>query len=286
MAYYTRVLGEASASALKEFREYPLKYWHWCHGLDRKSSTRMHLGTAFHCALHEPEKFSKRYVTLPDMPLNSKAAKQEYLDATVGELLGVQMTANGEKAEDLRDMVASKLAASGIYLLTENELATMRRMVDSLNLPCHALARGIVSRGKKELVLRWKDEESGVQCKAKLDSWDQPIGLLSDLKNTTAIAQHEFRRHVLSMGYAYQDTFYRRGLRANGCEVKRSYFVCVSPDAPHPWAIYEVPDEVTDACDARISADLIQLAECLSKNAWPTINAGEPVRLNINPEYI
>lgn len=284
--YYSRVLGEASASALVEFRVAPLLYWDWCRGRSKPETKPLHEGKAVHCALHEPDRFAKQYVAIPDMPLNSKDNKQAFLDATLGEILGVQRIVNGEKADDLRASVAAELARHGVYILTAGELTTLRGMVESLNLPCHRLARGLASRGKKELEIRWKDTETGVQCKARIDSWDEPIEVESDLKRTVSITERAFRSTVLSNSYHYQRAFYRRGLRALGKEVKKQYFVCGCPEPPYPWAVYDIPEETIDECDRNISRDLVRLAECLAKDEWPSLNNGEPVTLDIRPEHV
>lgn len=283
MSYHVRVLGEASSSALKEFRQSEIQYLDWITNGGKLTTTPMRLGTAFHMALHEPDKFARKYVTLPDMSLNSKAAKQEFLDRNY-DLIGLSRQWDGEGADKLRETTARDLAASGVFVLTEKELHTLRAMIASLNMPCHALARGLVARGEKEKVLRWKDADSGVQCKALIDSWDQPIGVLSDLKRTTAITERACRYQAIDNGYDFQLTFYRRALKEHGLEVKRSYLVCGCPEPPYLWAVYDIPEERMEWCDERISEDLIRLAECVATNTWQTINRGEPRTLQIRTE--
>lgn len=163
----------------------------------------------------------------------------------------------------------------------------MRGMVRSLNMPCHSLARGLVANGKKEHEIRWIDPISGIRCKARIDSWDRLRGVESDLKRTESITQHAFTRQVLNFDYHFQRAFYRRGLRANGDDVMYSAMVCGSPVAPsYHWAVYDVPADVLDACDEKITRNLIDLAECISKNSFPTINGGEAVSLRIKTDYV
>lgn len=285
-SYYSRVLGEASASSLREFREYPLKYLDWVNGGGPSENPSMRHGTAVHCALHEPEKFARRYITMPDMSLNSKAAKQEYLDATLGKLLGVERAYAGESAEVLRSSVNSQLSAAGIWVLSDSEYGTLCRMIDSLNMPCHSLARSLVARGKKELELRWVDEPSGISCKALVDSWDGDACVLSDLKRTIHVTSREFKSAVLNSGYGFQLSFYRRGLRAHGKDPRYSCFVCGSPERPYPWAVHDPPEDYLDWCDDRTSANLMELAACLERHDFPSINNGEAVTLKIQPERV
>jgi hypothetical protein len=285
-SYHTRVLGEASASALRRFRESPLAYWHWANGADDDETESMRDGTACHMALHEPERFARTYVEIPNMPLQGKAKRESFLDC-VHSTTGVALDDPGGDAESLRSYVNVEVARTGVNILTHDSLETLRSMIASLNMPCHRLARNIVARGRKELVLRWKDEDSGLQCKALLDSWDPELGILSDLKRTVHITQRLFRNEVSSRGYHYQLAWYRRGLRAKGLDVKYSTFVCGCPTAPtYYWATYDPPEEVLDACDQRHTEDLIKLAACLAGNDFPTINNGQPTTLQLSAEYI
>ena len=281
--YHARVLGEASSSALKEFRKSELQYLDWVNNGGKQPTAPMRLGTAFHMAMHEPARFARTYVTIPDMSLNSKSAKQDFLDLNY-ELIGSSRLYEGESAEVLRNSTAADLTSAGVHVLTEKSLATLRAMSASLNMPCHSLARGLVARGEKEKVLRWKDRDSGVQCKALLDSWDQPIAVLSDLKQTTAITERACRYQAIDFGYDFQLTFYRRALREHELEAKRSYLVCGSPEPPYLWAVYDIPEERVEWCDERITEDLLRLAECVATNTWQTINRGEPRTLQIRTE--
>jgi exodeoxyribonuclease VIII len=284
-SYYARVLGEASNTALNRFRESPLAYWHWCNDEDEDPTVPMREGTAFHMALQEPERFARRYITIPDMPLTSKEGKQLFV-STMLSYLGERGEYAGEKADDLRKKMTARLAAGGVHILSEKYLATMKAMVESLNLPCHKVARSFVAGGKKELELHWTDAESGIKCKALLDSWEPGRGVLSDLKRTTEITHRDFRWSILNRGYNYQIAMYRRALRAHGEDPRYSCFVCASPDRPHYWAVYHIDPDAVEASDRRISEDLISLAECLNKNEWPTINRGEPSLITLNTEHI
>lgn len=285
-SYYAKALGEASNSAMRRFRISPEDYLDYMTGDDKPSTPPMRVGTALHMALHEPERFSSRYMVIPGMPLRSKDNRRDFLNC-VHDITGIPVVDNGADADGLRDHVHATLASSGIWILTDKELTDIRGMVASLNKPCNAMARGIVSRGQKELELRWTDPESGIKCKALLDSWDAENRLLSDVKRTESISEREFRNSCYGFGYHHQLAFYRRGLRANGFDVDYSCFTCGSPvGRVYPWAIYDFEPEVLDACDDRMSRDLDALTKCLATNNWPPLNGGEPRTVHMNVEYI
>lgn len=284
IAYYTRTLGEASASALFEFRVSPNDYLEWATGKDRIETPSMHEGSAFHCALHEPDVFARRYSEIPNLPLRSAKDREAFLNC-IFDVTGVALDDPGGNADSLRLFANRELKLRGSYVLTSESLKTLREMIDSLNKPCHKLARNLAAQGQKELEFRWIDATSGIHCKARIDSWDEQNGVLSDLKRTVAITRRKFKYAVLDHDYHYQEAFYRRALREAGADVKYACFVCGSPEGPvHPWAVYDIPEEAIAECDARISMDLMRLAECIAKNNWPSLNNGEPVTLDIYPE--
>ena len=294
MSYYTRALGVASNSALSRFRISPYDYKLWCDEIECEPTDSMREGTAFHLALNEPEKFARMYLVIPEMPLRSEVDKLSFLSAcsqvTALEALdpyNVTFDVGKTKAERIRQFVVDTAKAAGISLVTDTELSTMRSMVASLNEPRHTYARGIISRGVKEMELYWADPITGIRCKAKPDSWDAELGIEADLKRTVHITEGAFRRHAVSSDYHYQRAFYRRGLRANGEDVNYSCMVCGSPVAPsYHWAVYSVPEDVMDECDARITDQLISLARCLETGKFPGLNNGEPRVLDIKREYV
>jgi len=280
VGYHTRVLGEANAGGLKEFRVSPLQYYDWVTGPGRKKTPPMKDGSVFHCALHEPERFSKTFVTIPDMPLRSKDDRLAFLNE-VFTRTGVPVIDNGGKADELRESVDEQVSKSGAQLVTVETLATLNGMVASLNHKTHAIPRGFVARGTKELELRWTDPDSGIKCKMLADSWDQPVGALTDLKRTDKITAREFKRDIYNREYGFQIAWYRRGLRAHGEDPRYNGLVCGSPSRPHPWAVYQLEDEYLDYCDGIHSMTLLSLAECLATDTWPTLNNGEPVLIQM-----
>lgn len=284
MSYYDRKLGEASSSGLREFRVSPLQYRDWCLGADRKTTQPMRDGTALHMALQEPEKFARKYVVVPSVSLNSDAGKQSLIGecySYIGQAPHYGSDIPKMKADELRERIAGDLSARGVFLVEQKTLDTFRSMVESLNLECHRAARSFVANGKKEVELRWTDPETGIACKARLDSWEAERGVLSDIKRTDDISARDFRRSVLDRGYHYQNAMYLRALRANGESSRYSCFVCGQPSPPYHWAVYDIDADDLREADEEISNNLRDLAECLATDIWPTINSGQPTTIRL-----
>ena len=278
MGYYDHKIGEANAGGLKAFRDSPLEYIHYIQGA-KKATRAMSEGRVFHLALQEPEEFARTCRVMPEMPLRSKDDKTAFL-ATCG--------VDGDpsqKADDLRDHVSQVWALTGVVSVSEQWLATMRAMCDSLNMPQHAEQRTLVVRGKKELELYWADRETGIQCKARVDSWDEETGIVSDLKRTESIGEWEFRRELRNRGYIYQGAWYMRALRESGYDPRTFAFCCASPVAPHCWASYECDPADLRIADDRHQETLRRLRDCLEANSWQSRNDGETRIISLEGKF-
>lgn len=287
MNYYTNTLGEASNSGLKAFRVSGLNYLEWVAGSGKNPSAAMRDGTAFHLALHKPDEFARKYFAIPNIPMNGHEKKQAFVDAVLGELLGVQYTVTkSDSAESLRDMVHTELAKYDIYILSQESLDTMRRMIDSLNRPWHSLAQSIVARGTKELELHWTDAATGINCKALLDSWDEEPGFMveSDLKRTVKITKQAMAWDACDRAYDHQRAWYRRALREHGKEPAAQFLVCGQPEPPYLWAVYSVPEARICYLYDQHTEELAQLRRCLDSGNWNTINDGDAVELQMRTE--
>lgn len=281
MSYHDKEYGVASSTSMREFRKSGMHYLDWFENdTDQTDSTRE--GSAIHMAFHEPARFAELYRTIPDMALRSHDDKRAFC-----EMCGV--AADGyekAKAEELRECVAKSWLARGVRVLPEDSLRTIRRCAESLNLECHERARALVSGGQKEVEFHWVDRETGVKCKALIDSWDPLRGILSDLKRTVNITKGAFFREVKNRELYYQMAFYRRALIEHGESPRAAAWSVVSPERPYPWAVYEI--EIPDLAYVNdvISRDLRRFADCISSGKWPSINNGEPVTVNLNLDYI
>jgi hypothetical protein len=136
------------------------------------------------------------------------------------------------------------------------------------------LAARILASGRAELTLRWRDAETGLECKARLD-WlmrDLPVAL--DAKSTTDASPDAFRRSVATFGYHRQEAWYREGMAACGLDCAGFVFLPVEKSAPHECALYTLePDAVRKGREANRAA-LRTLARCIATNTWPGYSAG------------
>lgn len=132
----------------------------------------------------------------------------------------------------------------------------------------HNTATALLSGNQYQRALTWKDEATGVQCKALVDSV-LPGVTLTDLKTTANASWREFSRSVASFAYYLQAAFYCDGWRAVTGETLPYTFIAVESAAPYGVAVYRLDDAAIEAGRARYRAALTMYRDCMKSGVWP-----------------
>lgn len=246
--YHERVPGMASKSALDLVRRSPAHLKAWLDGQEDEPTPPLVFGAAFHCATLEPAVFAATYATEPD-----------FGDCRFKE----------NKAERDRWRAAN----AGKIPLSASDAATIAGMGAALR--AHPLASRMIRDGHPELTLRWRDEETGLECRARDDYFVPSLRMAVDLKTTTDASAEEFRRSVAKFGYHRQDAFYRAAHAAVGAPLDHFVFVAVEKTAPYAVAIYALDGDATLRGHESIARDMATLARCFRENDYP----GYPVEI-------
>src|SRR5688572_10037218 len=173
--YHRRELGVVSNTALKHVRRSLAHYKAWIDGtgVDKDTPAKT-FGRAFHCALLEPEKFRQTYVGMPKFgdlrKSENKAAKTEW-----------------------------EAAHADAEPLAFDDMLTLIGMSDSVR--AHPLASQMIRDGEAELTLSWKDADSGLQCKSRLDYYVRDLAMIADVKTTEDASEEQFEKDVAKYGY-------------------------------------------------------------------------------------
>lgn len=199
-------------------------------------------GNLAHCAVLEPEEFSKRYVVGPDVTRSTKAWKEFAESLTAGQV-GIkpdQYDTAMRQADSIRS-----LSEIGDYL----------------------------SRGKSEVSARWVDPETGVRCRCRPDHVS-PVGqktdVLIDVKTYSNASPEEFRRQIARKAYHIQDAFYSDGYSiASGREVAQFIFVAVETEWPFAAAAYRLNGDSREEGFNEYRRLLDIYEQCLRSNKWP-----------------
>jgi hypothetical protein len=248
----------ASASRLKKFKRSAA---HMRYAMDnpQKPTQAMIIGSATHSAVLEPDLFRIEWGRLPEGDGRSKAVKEA-------------------KDDLIARFGADHILKPDIY---DNILA-MRESVFG-----HPLAVDLLDGAAVESSHYWTDDDSGVQCKARIDAlpkehsvWDRCV---IDVKTTTDASAMEFQRTAFNFGYYLAAAHYLAATNALLPDNKRDrfIFIVIEKEPPFLVAIYELDDDALRMGSLNRKILLGQWATCESNhtrgrpNAWP----GFPVEI-------
>lgn len=247
-----------SASGLKLFARSPAHYYAAYldpNRIERSPTPAMRVGTATHCAILEPERFSAEYIALPEgLDRRTKEGKQAYAD----------------------------LLSTGAELLTSDDMSLV------VNMACafrdNATSRALFDR-KHVVEQSIFAEVNGVACKCRPDFMTADGLMVMDVKTTSDASPESFGKSAWSLGYHIQAAFYRRVIQSATGITPDFIFGCVESDRPYLTAYYTVPQYLLDYADGVIDALLEQYAECLRSGIWHGYIAEiEPQELSV-PGY-
>lgn len=241
MNYYEKKA--ISFSQLKWMLRSEKHFWHNCilnpEYQPNADTDTLRFGRALHAALLEPSTFMSRYPIAPDLPKNTKEGKEAWFNFLI----------DGKK-----DFIkpAELFDCLGMAKSLQNEVID-----DGAGrvLPLSS----VFKNGQAEIELYWKDEETGLELKAKPD-W--VLGsLVVDYKSTTDARQRAFTRSVAEYKYYMQAAFYIMGLKAvKDIDVKAFVFIAQEKDAPYVAAPHIL-------CPESLDFGMRSVRECLRKAA-------------------
>lgn len=237
--YHAPALGVVSKSALDAVDRSPAHYLTWLH--EPKSDTpAFAFGRAFHCAVLEPERYARDYITMPDFGDMRSSKNRDKRDTWLEGKPGVVLPA--EDAARIGSMVAA--------------------------LRAHRLASKLFVGGLPEVTVTWQDEGTGLSCKTRMDYYVPQRELTIDLKSTKDASLDAFRKDVANYRYHVQDALYRDSARAAGEPIKHFVFVAVEKEAPYGIGVYTLDQDAIQRGYNAARANIDQLAEAVRTDAW------------------
>lgn len=247
--YHERVLGMVSKSALDHVHQSPSHYKAWIDGLVAEEGRALDFGGAFHVALLEPERFADTYTLMPRFDEHRDRAGKGSTKAFK------------EAVAAWRELNADKRT------LDAEDMSTIERMVASVR--AHPLASAMIRDGLPEVTLRWRDEETGLECRARADYYVRARRMVVDVKTSRDASFDEFRRSVVNYRYHVQDALYRGAFAAVGEPIQHFVFVVVEKAPPYAVAVYTLDSDGIQRGYAHARRDIATLAECLRNDAYP-----------------
>jgi hypothetical protein len=241
------------SSGLKLIARSPLHYW--AKRLNPESepdeqTPSQKLGTAYHTAIFEPERFEAEYIALPDgLDRRTKEGKKLYQDT-----------------ED-----------SGAIPIGGKDYATVCMMADAGRN--HGAMQVIfnIAGGFAEASLFFTDEETGVDCKIRPDYMIPPCvttlfphGLIIDGKSCGDAREEEFFRDVWSYEYHTQAAFYVDGFQSVYKTTHPPKFLWLAQEKEVPAVmVHGVPEKLLRRGRRSYRKSLEVYAACKLAGKWP-----------------
>lgn len=219
-------------------------YYQHCLKNPRRDTPAFALGRGAHTAIFEPDRFPLEYVIKPDgMERRSNAGKAAYAameSANVGKTI--------LDADDYRDCLSMRDA-----------------------LMANPLTARYLGPGRSEVPIVWRDPESGVWCKARLDRLSD-LPALPDLKTTRSVDEDSFGRDAAKYLYYGQMAHYRNGCRVLGLLPPEAPTVILAVEKAPPFdtAVFHVGG--SGGCmlfgQETVASLLVKLKHCRETNEW------------------
>lgn len=203
----------------------------------------MLLGTAFHTALLEPDRFSQTHVVAPKFDRRTKEGKA---------------AAEAWEAEN-----------AGKTALTVDQMSAIEKMVASVH--SHAGAASLLACGMAEMSAFWIDQETGIECKCRPDWFQVDGGVqhIAEVKTCCDATYESFARSIAINGYDVQAALYVDGIQAvTRCKAS-FFFIAVEKEPPYAVAVYKPSDELIEVGRAKYRGALEMLQWCLTNDSWP-----------------
>ena len=227
-------------------------------------------GNLAHCALLEPEEFSKRYAVLPkDAPSRPTPAQWKAVNSNESSTAAKEWWTAWNKAN------------GGARIITADQGHAARCQAHNMrsltNVWGGLSMAEMLKRGRAEVSAYWTDPITGVLCRCRPDLV-VPINarqvVLVDVKTYSEATRREFMRQVVRKRYFMQDSFYSEGYaRASGMEVVGFVFVVVEDKWPFLAASYQLGDESRHEGVLQHRDLLDTYAECMRTSTWPGYTA-------------
>lgn len=172
-----------------------------------------------------------------------------------------------QRDDDIAAVAA--LRAEGKVPLKPSDWHSVHAMADALRRDRLAAAVLRPDSGRAEQTLVWRDETTGVMCRAMLD-WLRTGGDLVDYKTTADASPTALRRAVANLGYHIQRAHYTDGVRALGlADAPRFVFIAQEKEAPYLVTCFQLDEEYAALGAASIARAREIYRDCTESGIWP-----------------
>lgn len=236
----------------------------WLDGDFEYPTHALHFGSLYHMRILEPEVYREVGIEVEKVK-NPKTNRNNNISETASEqawrIADEQNPGKVVVAPGDMDRIEGMTAA----------LKRHPRIAEMLHLPA-----------RREVVLIWDDDETGLRCKARID-WaiglDDPgrKGVMVDAKSCQSALPRPFERQFANYGYYLSLGFYAMGWRVYGMDVPEIVVIAQEKKAPYDVRIYRVHEQYIELGMVHARHLLNGYANCIARQhrgdpvheAWP-----------------
>ena len=178
-----------SRSELWVMNQSPEKF-KWAREHTKEPTPSLLFGQVVHKLVLQPKSFQEDFAVMPSVDRRTKAGREQY-------------------EQFLADAGMRTVISEDMY----NQAHEMAAVLYS-NPTAVSLLQGI-----KEVPLFWRDPDTGVECKCRLDllqSDENGVPVIVDYKTASDASYRAFMRDVVNYGYYFQSAMYSEGVIQNG----------------------------------------------------------------------
>lgn len=216
-----------------------------------------------------PRKFYEEMTTV--RPYNSAfeiGHAAHTLVLNVGDPFEV-VDADSWRTKDAKAARDAALQAGNTPLLAK-EYAQVRAMADAIL--DHPVTGELFTRNDttSEQSLYWKDEQTGVACRARPDLAVNDWSLVVDYKTTVSADPREFAKSIAKYGYHQQQAWYCEAVEILTGIRPEFVFVCQEKTPPYEVSLIQLDADAV-RIGGRLNEDARSIyAACMDSGVWPS----------------
>jgi hypothetical protein len=159
--------------------------------------------------------------------------------------------------------------ANGLVPMLAGEMIGVRAMVGAAReFVARSEIAGVFDAGESELTVIAQDD--GAILKTRPDWLNLRAGISLSYKSTKASVHPErFARMMETMGYGFQNEFYRRALSKAGSLGVRHIILAQQQDFPYACALFELSPQKSEMVAADVERAVNIWRRCMESNEWP-----------------
>lgn len=248
---------------------------------------------------HKADAVSRSYLKkLQVSPAEAKVPQDDTTSTGLGKAGHIMVLEGRDKFDDL--VIEAPTKTAGVKF-TELAMANPDKVVVALDgrqkaaeavtgMMCHPQVQEILAAEdiQTEVSVFWRDEETGLICKARIDFMVPSMSILGDLKfvQKGAANERKFRYMIRDYGYDLQAPWYTEGIaKATGQVYEHFLFIVTETETPNMTGVFEMDRDWMGDAHWQNHALLRLEAECRKNGLWPNYDPNNPGIQTLVPYY-